>query len=117
MRETGGPGVFVPLEPDNETPMRPTQEGGMQGAERHESRLRRYWRWIVGGLAAFGILGGIGSRVVDWGASTAQQKIRPEKPLLIGVREDPHGGSDGFLLAARSSAGLDEQLRIDPKLQ
>lgn len=107
------------MSPDSEgqTPSRPTQDAGDQRAGAHESSVRRYWRWIVGVLVAFGILGAIGSRVVDWGASTVEKKIHPEKPLLIGVREDPHGGLDGFQLAARSSAGLDAKLRVDPELR
>lgn len=42
--------------------------------------------------------------------STAEEKIHPETAVLISVREDPHGGSDGFTVARRSSAGLDAKL-------
>jgi hypothetical protein len=65
---------------------------------------------VVGVLAAFGVLGAVGTRVVDKVFSSAEERINPEKTVLISVREDPHGGSDGFTLASRSSAGLDAKL-------
>ena len=70
-------------------------------------RLRRYLKAAIAVLAAFGILGAVGSRVVDAIFSHAED-IGP--PLRISVREDPHGGSDGFEAATRSAAGLDARL-------
>lgn len=66
---------------------------------------------MVGVLAAFGILGAVGNRVVDKVFSSAEDKLNPETPVLISVREDPEGGSDGFTVASRSAAGLEAALR------
>jgi hypothetical protein len=87
--------------PPQVTPPVPPQRG-----------VRRYLKYIIGVLVAFGVLGAVGSRIVDEVFSTAGEQIHPEKTVLIGVREDPQGGSDGFALAARSTAraDLDRQL-------
>jgi hypothetical protein len=98
----------LPSDPETRTSRR-AENADEQQADR--AGLRRYGRWIVAGLAAFGILGAIGHKAVDWSVSTAGEKIHKTKPLLIGVREDPQGGSDGFVVAARSPAGLDQKLR------
>jgi hypothetical protein len=73
-------------------------------------RGRVYAKYAVGVLATFGVLGAVGGRVVDKVFSSAEEKINPEKTVLVGVREDPQGGSDGFTLARRSSTGLDTRL-------
>jgi hypothetical protein len=65
---------------------------------------------VVGVLAAFGILGAVGNRVVDKVFSSAEDKLNPERPVLVGVREDPEGGSDGFTVASRSAVGLEAAL-------
>jgi hypothetical protein len=86
----------------------PPPEANVPPAPRRRGRV--YAKYAVGVLAAFGVLGAVGTRVVDKVFSTAQEKIHPEKAVLISVREDPHGGSDGFTVARRSSAGLDAAL-------
>jgi hypothetical protein len=101
----------VPSDPESQKQLSRGRDSGDKQAGHSQSRLRRYWRWIFGVVAAFGVLGAIGSQVVNWSVSTAGEKIRPDKTLLIGVREDPRGGSDGFHVAARSAAGLDAKLR------
>jgi hypothetical protein len=73
-------------------------------------RGRLYLKYAVGVLAAFGILGAVGSHVVDKVFSSAEEKLNPESLVLFGVTEDPGGGSDGFEVASRSAAGLDAKL-------
>jgi len=75
------------------------------------SYVRRYGAKVVAVLAAFGVLGAVGTRLVNHVFTSADDNLHAGKPLLIGVREDPHGGSDGFLLAAKSPTGLDKTLR------
>jgi hypothetical protein len=68
--------------------------------------LRRAAAGVVGVLAAFGILGAIGSKVVDETAPVVTEKLRGGPPLTVSVREDPQGGADGFGLAAPAGRGL-----------
>lgn len=72
---------------------------------------RRYVKWIVGVLAAFGIFAAVGGRIVDEFFPAAAEIVRGGGALRITAREDPHGGSDGFEVATRAPAGLDPELR------
>jgi hypothetical protein len=74
-------------------------------------KARRFWRPIVGSLVAFGVLGAVGSHVVDAAWSWVVKRFASTPPLVVSVREDPHGGADGFTLAAGTSTGLDAKLR------
>lgn len=74
-------------------------------------RWRRYWKVVVGVIGAFGILGGVGTYLVNAIGPDVEEKIVGGGSLGISVREDPQGGSDGFDAAARSPAGLDTKLR------
>lgn len=72
----------------------------------------RYGRRAATVIGALGILGAIGSRVVDFGANRVAERVDDAKsPTLVSVREDPQGGSDGFRVAMRSVAGLEPKLR------
>jgi hypothetical protein len=72
---------------------------------------RRYWKGVVGVLAAFGILGAVGSNLVDAIWPDVEERLAGGNPLGITVREDPQGGSDGFNVAARSPAEMETPLR------
>jgi hypothetical protein len=74
-------------------------------------RGRVYLKYAVGVLAAFGILGAVGTRVVDKVFSSAGERLNPESLVLIGVREDPGGAPPGFAVAGRSAEGLDAKLK------
>ena len=75
-------------------------------------RVRRYLKYAVGALAAFGIFGAVGSLVVNKISSSAGEALHPEQPVLISVTEDPQCGGDCiFSLATRSSTGLDEKVK------
>lgn len=91
----------------NSEPPRPET----QPARRFGGRGRTYAKYAVAILATFGVLGAVGNRVVDKVFSSAEEKINPEKTVLVSVREDPKGGSDGFTVAARSATGLDAKLK------
>jgi hypothetical protein len=71
---------------------------------------RTYVKYAVAVLATFGILGAVGNRAVDMAFSNAEERLHPERTVLVGVREDPSGGGDGFRVAVRSPAGLDPAL-------
>jgi hypothetical protein len=68
-------------------------------------------KWAVGFLAAFGVLGAIGTNVVNEIFPDVAEKVSGGGSIGISVREDPHGGSDGFTAATSSPAGLDAKLR------
>ena len=91
-------------------------EGPPSGENAPGRRGRAYLKYAVGVLAAFGILGAVGSRVVDKVFSSAEAKLNPESLVLFGVTEDPGGGSDGFEVASRSAAGLDAKLRRESRI-
>ena len=73
--------------------------------------LRRYWKGAVGILAAFGLLGAVGTYLVNAIGPDVQEKLAGGGSIGIAVHEDPQGGSDGFRVATRSPAGLDTKLR------
>jgi hypothetical protein len=101
---SGGSTQEDPVTEPQPSPAEPNNSGD----SRH---WRRYIKYVVGILATFGILGAVGNRAVDKVFSTAEEKLNPEKTVFVGVREDPHGGSDGFTLASRSPEGLDAALK------
>jgi hypothetical protein len=73
---------------------------------------QRNLKRVVAVIGALGIVGAVGSRIVDLGAEQVATRVDDAKsPTLVSVREDPQGGSDGFGLAARSAAGLEPKLR------
>lgn len=84
----------------------PHQEVEASGSRRRLPRT--YFKYAVAVLAAFGILGAIGSRVVEKVSSSAGEALDPEAPVLINVREDPQCAAGCvFSVATRSSADLD----------
>jgi len=87
-----------------------SEAGGPHSNPSFRDRARRYWKYLIGVLVAFGVLGAIGSRVVDSVFHHAEQTIHPENALIVSAREEPVDGSDGFGLAARSPTGLDARL-------
>lgn len=74
------------------------------------SGWRRYAKWATGLLAALGILGAIGSNLVDAIWPDVAERVGGDGPLRISVREDPQGGADGFQTATHSAAGLEAKL-------
>jgi hypothetical protein len=90
-------------------PETPSPEASTSGSS--DPGGRSYFKIVVTILAAFGILTAVGTRAVETVFSSAGKKLNPEKPVLIGVREDPQGGGDGFALARRSAEGLDAALK------
>jgi hypothetical protein len=80
-------------------------------AMKQSSKWRRYAGWIVAVLGAFGILGAVGSKVVDDVFPAAKEKLSGADPIQFSVREDPQGGSDGFTVAATSPNGLESKFR------
>ena len=66
---------------------------------------------MVAALAAFGILGAIGTYAVNAIGPGIEEKVAGGGPLRVSVREDPEGVSDGFRLAARSADQVEQPVR------
>jgi hypothetical protein len=87
--------------------MKPPKSGRKPLVRPQRERLRRYWKAFAAALAALGLLGALGDRIVNSVWSSASGRINPHKPLIITVR--PHE-TDQFQLALPSTARLDKQL-------
>ena len=107
-RETGGPQLSKAMPKGSETPPSPAPQSDGVSALRG---WRKYGKWVVGVLAAFGILGAIGGKAVDSIWPNVEETIAGGGDVGINVREDPQGGSDGFEVAAKSPVGLDREFK------